>query len=48
MWDWNATTPDELLGTAMLDLRALSWSRFEVELAREESAFQVCDEQRTA
>jgi len=41
VWDWNANTPDELLGTAMLDLRALSQSRFEVELAREEAAFQA-------
>ena len=41
VWDWNASTEDELLGSVALDLRALSMSRFEVELSREEDAFQA-------
>jgi len=41
VWDWNATTPDVLLGSATLDLRALSATRSEVEQEREEAAFQV-------
>ena len=34
VWDWNASTEDELLGSVALDLRALSMSRFEVELSK--------------
>ena len=52
VWDWNATTPDVLLGSAVLDLRSLSATRSEVEQAREEAAFQsrlaAKDSERTA